>query len=313
MRGFILAAGFGTRLRPLTDHLPKALVPVAGRPLLRHSMDFLHAYNIYDIGVNTHYLPGQIEAFRSRSRASFEMFHESPEIRGTGGALHFARSFLGGDDTFIVINADIVARFDLDEQIRCFNESNDICRLFAFPSRGNGGTIVYNTETGGYIGAGSAIRRMYPAAGADFIGITLYRKAFLEFFVPHDFSILPVWKRALDAGANVSVGIISDGYWCDTGTPASVAKVHFDVIDGKLNLDIPADLRLDRENRRCVPAAWSRENADRTGEYCWIENPDIDCRGQVERTVIYPDALPFHETICRNVILTRWGELAFDG
>ena len=98
MRGFVLAAGFGTRLRPLTDHIPKALVPVCGKPLLARSLAFLRGHGVTEIAVNSHYLADKIESFRREQKECFSLFHEEGNIRGTGGALYFAGEFLSGDE-----------------------------------------------------------------------------------------------------------------------------------------------------------------------------------------------------------------------
>ena len=66
LTGFVLAAGFGTRLQPLTDRLPKALVPICGTPLLQHVLEWYKSQGIARIGVNSHYFPEHIESFRQQ-------------------------------------------------------------------------------------------------------------------------------------------------------------------------------------------------------------------------------------------------------
>ena len=117
MRGFILAAGLGSRLRPLTDVLPKPLVPVAGVPLLQRTIEQLVAAGVYQIGVNTFHLGEQIAAFvgdGSRFGAEITVFAEAPRILGTGGGLKNAEQFLrAGGDTFVLANGDVWPDFDL--------------------------------------------------------------------------------------------------------------------------------------------------------------------------------------------------------
>jgi len=152
MRGFILAAGFGTRLRPITDKLPKALVPVCGEPLLAHNLRVLHKSGVFSaIGVNSHYLHEQMERFQRESSIPFELFYESDKIRGTGGALDFARDFLGGDDTFLIANVDILHKFDIAELAARFVESGRICSHVSIPTDGLG-TVLYDSATGDYLG-----------------------------------------------------------------------------------------------------------------------------------------------------------------
>ena len=118
LRGMILAAGYGTRLAPVTDHVPKPLLPVAGRPLLDHMIAGLDRAGIADIGINTHHLGAMVtEYIESRpDRSRFTLFPEK-EILGTGGALYGARDFLGGAEHFLLHNGDVICDVDLVELV----------------------------------------------------------------------------------------------------------------------------------------------------------------------------------------------------
>lgn len=312
MRGFILAAGFGTRLRPITDHIPKALVPLAGKPLLQHAYDFLLENGITSIGANTHYLPEQVSRYCGAAQCMVELFHETPVIRGTGGALHFARRFFEKDAMFVVANVDIIARFDLQSQIRSFEMSNDCCRLLAWKNEAGTGTVIYDPADFQYIGAAHETGERSGVATADFIGITLYRREFLAFLSSGDFSILPVWRIAIDRGAPISVGLIDSGYWRDIGNSKSLAEAHFDIIDRRLDIAPPAHLHIDGKRRCCYPSCWSAKQAGRLGGYCWIGSEAFAPPATIERTLVFPgvDHSPSHSL--RNVILTPWGEISFD-
>jgi len=88
LKAFLLAAGAGTRLRPLTDHVPKCLVPVCGKPLLAHWLDLLLTQGVDEVLVNTHHLAGQVHEFvASHPRArQVSVLHEE-RLLGTGGTL----------------------------------------------------------------------------------------------------------------------------------------------------------------------------------------------------------------------------------
>lgn len=103
-KAVVLAAGFGTRLRPFTAAVPKPLLPVWGEPMLARVVSWLRAQGVEDVAVNCHYLHGQVEDWCAKNgcRAVFE-----PEILGTGGVLNPLRDWLGGDD-FWLVNGDIV-------------------------------------------------------------------------------------------------------------------------------------------------------------------------------------------------------------
>ncbi len=117
MRGFILAAGLGTRLRPLTDVLPKPLVPVGGQPLVERAVAQLVAAGVVEIAVNLFHLGEQIAAHLgdgSAWGAKLKYFREGPEVLGTGGGLKNAEEFLRGDgDAFMLVNGDVWHSFDL--------------------------------------------------------------------------------------------------------------------------------------------------------------------------------------------------------
>ena len=106
MRAMLLAAGFGTRLRPLTDTVPKCLVPIGGKPLLEIWLERLTEVGIGPFLINTHYLADQVEAFiaSSRYRDEVEIVREG-ELRGTAGTLVANLEFFGGQDG-LLIHAD---------------------------------------------------------------------------------------------------------------------------------------------------------------------------------------------------------------
>jgi mannose-1-phosphate guanylyltransferase len=306
VRGFILAAGFGTRLRPLTDHVPKALVKVAGTPLLGHALYFFKEHGIQTIGVNTHYLPEQIEKYSSESEIAFVQFHEEGKIRGTGGALHFARNFLVGDTTFVVANADIIARYQLSDALQKFEQSDAICMLVAFPAIG-GGTIFYDQSTGEYLGTPGGPLECMSKASADFIGTAFYRREFLGYVQPEDFSVVPIWLRAAQNGAKVIVHIISDGFWRDVGSPQALLDIHCEIIDGKITLPLPANMLIDTAKKRCLHT--SVKETEQIGEYSWIESPHFPNSTCSSRVLCYADVKKIHETNLNNAIVTEWGVL----
>lgn len=118
MRALLLAAGLGTRLKPLTDHVPKCLVPVGGRPLLDYWLELLLGNGIERVIVNTHYLPDAVRVFVAGSvwRDRIDLVHED-RLLGTGGTVLENRARLGGE-AFLVAHADNLTRFDLKAFIR---------------------------------------------------------------------------------------------------------------------------------------------------------------------------------------------------
>ena len=122
MKALLLAAGLGTRLRPITDRMPKCLVPIRGKPLLEYWLDLLLPGGIERILVNTHHLAPLMEAFvqRSRWRERLDTTYE-PELLGTGGTILANRAYFAGE-AFLVGHADNLTLFDVAEFLACHRE-----------------------------------------------------------------------------------------------------------------------------------------------------------------------------------------------
>lgn len=116
MKALIFAAGLGTRLKPLTDNMPKALVPVGGKPLLERVITKLIAAGYDDIVINVHHFAGMIRDYVA-SRDSFgvkvSFSDETDLLRETGGGIRHAEPFLDGSGPFLVHNVDILSNLDL--------------------------------------------------------------------------------------------------------------------------------------------------------------------------------------------------------
>jgi NDP-sugar pyrophosphorylase family protein len=307
VRGFILAAGFGTRLRPLSDHVPKAMVRVAGKPLLGHALEFFSENGIDCIGVNTHYLPEQIDDYCNESSVKFQQFHETGKIRGTGGAIHFARSFLDGDESFVISNADIIARYSFKDAKEYFEQSGALAMLVAFPAIGKG-SIFFNAGTLAYTGTPGEAIACLCSESADFIGTAFYRKEFLKYVRDDDFSVVPIWLRAVQDGARVIVKVIRDGFWRDVGSPQALLDIHCEIIDKKVALSIPGCMMFDPVEKKCFHA--SIVNTISIGAYSWIESPQFPQQVQTFRVLSYGQAEVNDQKEFNNCIITPWGVIS---
>lgn len=137
MKAMLLAAGFGTRLFPLTLDRPKPALPVLGRPLIAYGVDYLTRFGCCDLVVNLHYRGEAIVAalgdgtrFGCRIRYS----HEADEILGTGGALAHARPLLNPTETFVVINGKLVTTIDLPAAIATHRRQQALATLVLKPN-----------------------------------------------------------------------------------------------------------------------------------------------------------------------------------
>ena len=118
MKAFLLAAGLGTRLHPLTQQVPKCLVRVGGRPLLDLWLDNFRAAGVDEVLVNLHHLPEQVRSHLAalqgglRVRTSYE-----PVLLGSAGTLVAGRNFIGSDEVFLAVNGDDLTDFDLSRLV----------------------------------------------------------------------------------------------------------------------------------------------------------------------------------------------------
>ena len=118
MKALIFAAGLGTRLKPLTDTTPKALIPVGGKPLLQHIIEKLSDSGFKEIVINVHHFPEQIAEFlriNDNFGLHIDISDESDKLLDTGGGIRKASAFLKGDAPFLVHNVDILSNADLRE------------------------------------------------------------------------------------------------------------------------------------------------------------------------------------------------------
>ena len=156
MRAMVLAAGLGTRLRPLTFEIPKPVVPVLGTPLCGYAMEFLRAHGADAFLLNLHHGADAVrEKVLAWAGGRFPVrFTFEPRILGTGGGIGNTREFLQAG-TFVTANSDAVARFPLGEAVARHRESGALATLVLFPDPGRRYTPVRIREDGRILGFGA--------------------------------------------------------------------------------------------------------------------------------------------------------------
>ena len=117
MKAYLLAAGYGTRLKPLTDTTPKCMVPIHGQPLLGWWLTLLQRHGVTDVLVNTHYLPEPVRAFiedYNRQNTGLTVYEAyEPELLGSGGTVRENRAFVRGEEDFLICYADNLTNANL--------------------------------------------------------------------------------------------------------------------------------------------------------------------------------------------------------
>ena len=148
MKALIFAAGKGTRLKPFTDHHPKALAKVNGIPLLERNIKYLKSFGINDFVVNVHHFGEQIIEFLKLNNnfdCNIEISDESLELLETGGGLVFARKFLDFDEDFLIMNADILTDLDINELVKYHTKKKDLITL-AVSERESSRKLLFNDD-----------------------------------------------------------------------------------------------------------------------------------------------------------------------
>ncbi len=233
-RAMVLAAGLGTRLRPLTDHLAKPLLPILGRPLLGVILDRLAAAGAGAIAVNTHHRAGDVRDFvagsEHASRAT--LFHE-PEILGTGGGPANVRTFLAETDRFLLHNGDVYSDADLGALITAHRASGATATLLLtdWPEVN---TVV--TDPGGTvlrIGRGGPppaieVRRL------TYTGIAVFERSFLDYLPEGPSSLVDALRRVMAENPGSVRGHAPGGFlWSDLGTLTRYLDVHRGLMGGR--------------------------------------------------------------------------------
>ena len=148
MKALIFAAGKGTRLKPFTDHHPKALAKVNGVPLLERNIKYLQRYGINDFVINVFHFGEQIVQFLKENNnfgAEIEISDEKDQLLETGGGLVFARKFLDFGDDFLILNADILTDLNITEFVKYHQEKKDFATL-AVSDRKSSRKLLFNPE-----------------------------------------------------------------------------------------------------------------------------------------------------------------------
>jgi len=217
MKAMILAAGFGTRLRPVTYTLPKPVVPLAGRPLIGWAVEALLEAGITEFVVNLHHLPEPIERYlrdHYAGKATFEFSYEQ-EILGTGGGVRKVRALLDRGDFFLV-NGDTV-QFPPYDALRAARSSRDSLAALTLrhPPQADRFTPVFFNE-GLVAGFGHGTGEPLMFSGTHLIAPRLF-----DYLPDKDFSgiVDEVYQPVLDSKREAIAGVVDDGLWFDIGTP----------------------------------------------------------------------------------------------
>lgn len=214
MKAIVLAAGRGERMRPITDRIPKPLVPVAGKPLITYHLESLARTGVREVVINLSYLGSQIPAALgdgSRFGLRIAYSDEGPVPFETGGGIFNALPLLG-PGPFIVVNGDIWTDFDFSA-LALAPEMH--ARLVLVPNPAHVARGDFGLD-GEYVIESDRDRYTYS-------GIGVYSPEFFAGCTPGKFPLLPLLKRAI--AARLLQGQVYRGEWSDIGTPERLAAL----------------------------------------------------------------------------------------
>ena len=226
MRAIILAAGMGSRLKPLTDSTPKALVVFRGMPMVERIIRNLADAGVYEIMVNVHHFAGQVVEFLDKldiDGLSLHISDESDELMDTGGAILQAREFLKEEKDFIVHNVDVFTNLDIGELIRNHREGNTLATL-AVKKRPTSRSLLYD-GTGslcGWVHNETGEKRMVrsPSGSLEDFGNTcvqVINAEFLDFFPKTEPRSLTEMYLELAERHMIGAYTHNQDYWYDLG------------------------------------------------------------------------------------------------
>lgn len=239
MKALVLAAGLGTRLRPLTDVWPKPAVPLLGQPLLRYSLGVLARAGVTDLGLNTHHLPEVMSHVAMEEAAlagmSLTLSYE-PVIQGTGGGIRGLRHVVEREEVFLVWNGDALFTPDLAPLIAEHRASRAPATLVLLPMPPGEHFATVDVDPAGQVrriaGRGPGGEGLIPW---HFSGVHLLSPTVIDAMAgsgPEDIN-RDVYPRLIAAGASVR-GTVTRAAWNDVGTPARYLAAQCELLAGSM-------------------------------------------------------------------------------
>jgi len=236
MKAFLLGAGLGTRLRPITDTIPKCLVPINGRPLLDFWLELLFTQGIEKVLINTHYFADQVEKYLENSawKDRVETVYEK-ELLGTAGSIKANAGFFENDPACFIAHADNFTTFDLTAFEQRFHDRPDGTHmtLMTFTTDSPKSCGIVDEDENGVVQAFHEKVENPPgnhANGATYIldqTLLSFIKNIEQNFIDMSTEVIPHFIGKMNTYHN-------DRYLRDIGTPGMLARAEKDLQDGKL-------------------------------------------------------------------------------
>ena len=285
-QAFVLAAGLGMRLRPLTDELPKPLIPIFQKPLVTFALDHLIGAGVNRFVMNTHRHPALFESFfAAREYAGFPvtLVHE-PDLLETGGGIKNAESHLDSPAGagFLTYSGDILTEINLQPLIdEHFRRGNDVTLALRHTGLASAVALSDNSIVD--------ISNRYGVAGNfDFANIAVWNSAIFQRIPPHKkISFIPVIADWIGQGARIGGVVMNDGKWFNISSRAEYLEVHRTI----LRENWKPDFVTTREwPERVASSAIIDSSAQLRGCTVVGRNCRVGAETILEDTILWPDA-----------------------
>ncbi|MBP1993576.1 sugar phosphate nucleotidyltransferase [Paenibacillus eucommiae] len=312
MKAVIMAGGKGTRLRPLTCHLPKPMVPLLSKPCMAYTIELLRKHGISDIAVTMQYLPEVIRDYFGDGHefgVNLHYFEEHTPL-GTAGSVKHAQHFL--DDTFLVISGDSLTDFDLQQAYAFHQNKQSLATLLlTHVSEPLEYGVVMTDE------AGRVMRFLEKPSWGEVFSDTVNTGIYI--LEPDIFGHIPEGSEydfsqqlfpALLRDKSPLYGCISSGYWSDIGNLQQYRQTQFDMLDGTVNVKI--------EGKEVRPGIFIGDNVSLSPSIRWTGPAFIGSGTQLEEDVEIGEycVIGKHNLLAKGSVLSRsvlWDHNHFAG
>jgi mannose-1-phosphate guanylyltransferase len=295
-QAFVLGAGLGTRLRPLTDDLPKPLVPIFQKPLITFAFDHLIDAGVKKFFVNTHRQPERfVEIFTASTYRDRPIeFRHEPVLLETGGGIKNIQSSLG-EEPFLVYSGDILTDVELEPLVQeHFRKKNDV--TIALRKTDLGADVVLRD------GAVVGIRgRNEPRGDYDFAGISIWNTNIFERIPPaKKISFIPILAKWIGEGGRIGGLVLNENKWFNIGTRADYLEVHRAIAQKNWR---PAYVTEKDWPISIAPDAHVSESARFAGFYAIGRGSSVGEDATLENTIVWPGAQIASRSQLRNCIV----------
>jgi mannose-1-phosphate guanylyltransferase len=296
---FLLGAGLGTRLRPLTEDLPKPLIPLGQQPLAAWALDHLTAAGIERCVINTHHCPeAWNRAFPQQKHNALRLtFRYEPVLLETGGGLKNVEDWFEDEDDLLIYNGDAWTDLPLERLLTAHRESG---RAVTLGLRSSGGPLQVQAANGvvedirGVLGGSQA-------KGYLFTGVYVVSRRVFRWFNPGEvISVIPVFLERVRQGEEIGGVVLDEGRWLDLGTRETYLQAHRWLADGY----VPSYRGGDQSSGSLIsPAAEISPEVIQRGFLAAGEGVRVEAGVELEDCVLWPGVRVERGSVLRRCIV----------